>query len=116
MSNLLQETMEDIKKSGHKISDIYFIGSEDGLYECTWSEFLSLADFEYHAGFGAQEIAGDLIIVFKDGQTMTRGEYDGSEWWQYSKPFKKQKTTKPIKRLENSKESIGWYSIQEIND
>jgi len=116
MSNLLQETREDIKKSGHKISDIYFIGSEDGLYECTWDQFLSLANFEYHSGFGGQEVATDLIIVFKDGQTMTRVEYDGYEWWQYSKPFKKQETTKPINRLIGVEEHIGWYSIQEIND
>lgn len=116
MTNFLEETIEAIERSGHKISDIYFIGSLDGAYECTWNEFSSLADFEYHSGFGGQEVVKDILIVFNDGQTMTRGEHDGSEWWQYSKPFKKQETTIPIKRLIAVEEKIGWYSIEEIND
>ena len=57
MTNLLQETIQDIEKSGHKVSDIKFIGSISSGYSCTWDEFLALADIEYDAGFGGQEIA-----------------------------------------------------------
>jgi hypothetical protein len=96
--NLLQETIESIKDSGHSPSDIMYIGSRDG-YSCTWEEFQTLANREYDDGFGGAEVADNLEIIFTDGSGMTRGEYDGSEWWQYSKPFIMPKETKPITSL-----------------
>lgn len=42
--------------------------------------FLNSMDFEYNDGYGLQEIEG--TIVFTDGSWLTRGEYDGSEWWE----------------------------------
>lgn len=42
--------------------------------------FLNSMDFEYDNGYGLQEIGG--IVVFTDGSWLTRGEYDGSEWWE----------------------------------
>ena len=45
---------------------------------------LQRLDIEYNSGFGGQELFG--IIKFKDGTWATRGEYDGSEWWEYNKP------------------------------
>ena len=68
MDNLLKETKEAIKKSGHKIEDILFIGSEKSGHSCTWEEFEKLADVEYDGGYGASEVAQDLIIVFKEMQ------------------------------------------------
>lgn len=111
MSNLLEETTEAIEDSGHKITDIVFIGNEEG-YGCTWDEFKSMANKEYDDGFGAAEVATDLKIVFSDGSTMYREEYDGSEWWKYSRPFDIPKQTKPIKRL------IGayWPSLENLQD
>jgi hypothetical protein len=38
-------------------------------------------DFEYNDGYGSQKLFG--IIWFTDGTWSTRGEYDGSEWWEY---------------------------------
>jgi len=43
--------------------------------------FLTNIDFEYDSGYGGQEVYG--IIWYKDGTWSTRGEYDGSEWWEY---------------------------------
>jgi len=43
--------------------------------------FLGLIDFDYDSGFGGQELYG--IIWYKDGTWSERGEYDGSEWWEY---------------------------------
>ena len=40
-------------------------------------------DFTYDDGFGGQQLDGQ--IWFKDGTWADRGEYDGSEWWQYHK-------------------------------
>ena len=85
--NLLKETEKDILDSGHTIEDIIFIGSEKSGHQCTWDEFKVLADFDYDAGYGSASVATDLIIVFRDGHKMWRGEYDGSEWWDYSAPF-----------------------------
>lgn len=107
--NLLRETIEDIKKTGHKPSDIIFIGSEKSGHQCTWKEFTKLADIEYDNSYGGTEIAGDLIIVFSDGVKMWRGEYDGSEWWEYSSPFKQPEVKLPIRTLK------GRYDLAEIN-
>jgi len=43
-------------------------------------QFLDELDFEYDNGYGSQEIGG--TIWYKDGTWSSRGEYDGSEWWQ----------------------------------
>ena len=117
MDNLLKETKEAIKKSGHKIEDILFIGSEKSGHSCTWEEFEKLADVEYDGGYGASEVAQDLIIVFKDNAKMWRGEYDGSEWWNYSTPFQMPKELKPIKRLTvKDTDNVGWVNLKELNE
>lgn len=85
--NLLEETKQAITKSGHKIQDIVYIGSSETNHSCTWRQFKKLADVEYYSGYGASQVAPDLIIQFRDGSTMWRGEYDGAEWWEYSAPF-----------------------------
>ena len=95
----LAETKGGIAQSGHTEKDIIFIGSADGEYSCT--------------GYGASEIPTDLIIVFSDGQQMWRGEYDGSEWWEYSTPFEMpEKETKRITKLKGSL----WDSVASINE
>lgn len=80
MTNLLKETIEVLKEHGKTLKDIEWIGSEDGYI--TLETFKKLADTYYDAGYGAAEVAQDLLIVGKDFY-MTRGEYDGSEWWNY---------------------------------
>jgi len=110
--NLLEETIDDIKRSGHKIKDIIFIGSEDSGHSCTWKEYKKLANIEYNEGYGGAEIATDLIIVFSDGFKMERGEYDGSEWWRYSTPFKMPKKTFPITKLHDGI----WDDLAEMNE
>ena len=112
MTNLLQETIKDIENSGHKVSDVIFIGSLDSGYSCTWDEFITLADIEYDAGFGGQEIASDLTIVFCDGSTMWRGEYDGSEWWEYSKPVEIPEKQKQILKLKGEY----WTSLEALHE
>jgi hypothetical protein len=46
-------------------------------------DFLSKLNFEYDDGYGSQKLFG--TIWFKDGTWSTRGEYDGSEWWEHHK-------------------------------
>ena len=110
--NLLKETIEEIKLSGHTPDDIIFIGSEKSGYSCSWEEFKAIANIDYDAGFGSQKIATDLIIVFSDGQKMWRDEYDGSEEWKYSIPFKMPKKLKKLLAVTNNGM---WQNLETIH-
>jgi len=46
-----------------------------------WNKFLSGIDFEYDCGYGGQNLFG--TIWYQDGTWSDRGEYDGSEWYEY---------------------------------
>lgn len=48
-----------------------------------FKQFIDKLDFFYDNGFGGQEYDG--TIWFNDGSWATRGEYDGSEWWELQK-------------------------------
>lgn len=48
-----------------------------------YNEFLKKLDFEYDNGYGIQELFGTIWL--EDGTWISRGEYDGSEWWKYNK-------------------------------
>lgn len=97
--NLLKETQRDIEKNGYDTKDIVFIGSEESGHSCNWEQFQVLANREYRNGHGGTEVATDLIIVFSDGTLMSRDEYDGSEWWNFRKPFKMPEKKKEITNL-----------------
>ena len=114
--NLLEETKDDIRKSGHIIADIMFIGSVKSGHSCSWKEYQKLANQEYDAGFGAQEVAEDLVIIFKDGASMWRHDYDGAERWDYSVPLKLPEAIHQIKSLFVRPENVGWQSLREINE
>ena len=47
-------------------------------------EFLNKLDFEYDSGYGGQELYG-IVWLMEEGTWLERGEYDGSEWWDYKK-------------------------------
>ncbi|UXM90910.1 hypothetical protein [Paenarthrobacter sp. JL.01a] len=112
-TNLLTETLDAIERSGHTPEQVTFVGSQDAEYRCTWDEFTVLADVTYDDGYGAAEVATDLIIRFDDGRKMWRGEYDGSEWWEfdpigtvdYSNPGK------PIQKLTGGM----WVKLAELH-
>ena len=109
--NLLTETKVAITESGHTIEDIIFIGSVQSGHSCSWEEFKVLADVEYHNGYGAAEVATDLKIVFNDGTYMWRGEYDGSEGWEYCIPLTIPKILLPITNLVGGT----WDDLEELN-
>ena len=112
--NFKKETLTAIEKSGHKIDDVMFIGSYDGKYRININKFLEISDFEYDSGYGGAEIATDLIIYFRDKSYITRGEYDGSEWWEYNKPldYKETDTYKDFNILTG----YSWVSVDELNN
>ena len=47
-------------------------------------EFLDKLNFEYDAGYGGQELYG-IVWLIEEGTWLERGEYDGSEWWDYKR-------------------------------
>ncbi len=56
-----------------------------GYTEEQYQAFLNQLDFEYDDGYGGQVVFG--TIWMEDGTWLTRGEYDGSEWWEvHSRP------------------------------
>ena len=59
----------------------------------SWNDFAALANFKYDRGYVGQEIHGGLKVV-GDDWWLERGEYDGSEWWEFkSLPEKPSKPT-----------------------
>lgn len=42
-----------------------------------------ISNYNYHAGYGSQVLFG--FIWMKDGTWFSRGEYDGSEWFEHNK-------------------------------
>ena len=80
MQNLLDETLKDLATNGKSSSDVLWVGTDK--ISSTWSIFAALADFDYDPSYGRAEINTDLLIVGKDWW-LERGEYDGSEWWEF---------------------------------
>ena len=110
---LLTETTEAMESHGKSSADVVFIGSSGGEFGCTWEEYTKLADLTYDSGFGGAEIAEDLVVIFRDGSWLSRGEYDGSEWWNYNEVPKVPATHKPITRLRS--DDTCWSTLAEIN-
>ena len=81
-----------MKQLGKNESDISFINihNPEGRWEdvkplCTdWKGFIEYSKSykNYDDGFGGANVE-DVFIVFDDGSWLERGEYDGSEWWEY---------------------------------
>jgi hypothetical protein len=113
--NLLRETIYSLKDAGQSTDDIVFIGSVTSGHSCNWEEFEKLADLEYDNDYGAQKIATDLIIVFKDSSHLQRWEYDGSEGWEYISKPPIPINKKKIARLIVTSNEVGWRSLDEMN-
>jgi hypothetical protein len=47
-----------------------------------YTAFVNQLDFDYDNGYGGQELYGTVWLT--DGNWLTRGEYDGKEWWDYN--------------------------------
>lgn len=93
MKNLLEETLECVRSSGHSTDDIDWIGT----FEYTVD--LDALDVEYDDDFGCVEIAEDLCVFFDDGSRLVRREYDGSEWWE----FVTKNPQRPSKHIERAR-------------
>jgi hypothetical protein len=54
-----------------------------GFSKQDFDSFVNSLNFSYDDSYGSQEIFG--IIWYEDETWSSRGEYDGSEWWEYNK-------------------------------
>lgn len=80
--NLGKETRDTITDVDHFISDIAWIGNY--CFRVDIDEFFKIADnTNYNNGYGTNYVPVDLMIVFKNGDSLRRFEYDGSEYWKF---------------------------------
>lgn len=110
MTNLLKETEEILKQNDIEITDILWIGSSKDDFYIPLEHALELMNVEYHSGFGAPEIAEDLIVVGKNWW-LERHEYDGSEWWEFKHMPTKPTESKTLNHVAGGK----WNTLNEIN-
>lgn len=84
MKNLRIETAEILQENGKSAADVRWVkfGTPGAMFHCTFDEFVAAANFEYDDGFGGNEI-GLSVKVVGDDWWLERGEYDGSEWWEF---------------------------------
>ena len=47
-----------------------------------YNKFLNELNFDYDSGFGGQRLFGKIWLT--NNTWLSRGEYDGSEWWEYN--------------------------------
>lgn len=114
---LIEEILWNLKDNGLEEQDIFWIGSMDGKYVMDWDDFKEkFNDIEYDSGFGAQEIASDLVMVMNDGTYFNRSEYDGAEGWEYNKVPVKSYNPKSFEFISvNQIGETGWKDLESMN-
>ena len=85
MRNAREELVDHIRSREVELVRISIRRSYDDFREIEGSldQVLPQLDFKYDTGFGGQILHG--FIWYADGTWSERGEYDGSEWWEYKK-------------------------------
>jgi hypothetical protein len=90
MENALTEFIVAVKGSTVLCAEIVLkkgyddwaeINLKVGYTEEEYESFLKSLDSDYDSGYGGQELAG--CVWLENGAWLERGEYDGSEWWDY---------------------------------
>jgi len=105
--NLYEETTEVLKEYHLTWKDVEWVGC--GEFYIPLEDVPTLFNVEYDSGYGAPEIAQDLLVVGK-GWWLEREEYDGSEWWNFHTCPSKPKNEKKIWNV------LGSYcSLEEAN-
>lgn len=121
--NLKEETLEVLHNNGKHKEDVKYVCGED--FQISLGQFWELSDTDYNSSYGAPEIATDLTLI-GDDFWMTRGEYDGDEWWDFHTmpdtaglPIRKITALSvgqynSICQPEDGK--IGWEKLSELNE
>ena len=77
--NFLNETLEKLQENGKTENDVLFVMC-NGYF--SFEKFKEISDFIYSDGYGSPEIPTNIMIVGYNWW-LERGEYDGSEWWEF---------------------------------
>jgi hypothetical protein len=84
LRNFWEETMRVLEENLERIN-VMWVGKRDGSYTMTFEEFEHYAlQVNYDGGFGGHYIPLDFVVVGADWW-LERGEYDGSEWWEFKR-------------------------------
>ena len=113
MANLKEETLYRLNAFGKTVDDIVWIGCP--LFKIDKDEFWELANIEYDKGYGAPQVATDLVIVGTDWW-MERHKYDGSEWWECKTlPREPVQIESAVRLTVDGTDRVGWATLDEIN-
>jgi len=113
MTNLLEETRFVLASRNKTPENILWVGSRDGTYALSWTEFEKIADVNYDAGFGGQEVVSDLVVV-GDGWWLSRGEYDGSEGWNFNTAPVLKESPVPFSKVKSDEDEC-WVTIEQVH-
>lgn len=109
MTNLWEETMKVLVAHGKTFKDVKYIqGSDFGITKENFEQVAKKSD--YDSGFGAPEVAEDLVVV-GDSWWLERHEYDGSEWWEYKEKPQKINKVRGVSYLVGGM----WDTVAQIN-
>ena len=78
--NLWIETIDELDKHGKTFEDVLAVCGNE--FRITKGDFKKYANTEYDSGYGAPEVAEDLLVIGADFW-LERHEYDGAEWWEF---------------------------------
>lgn len=120
--DLLSETLKKMEIWKLKPEDVAEVQwSADGNHHCcTWEVFEEAASgFSYDNRYGSAEVNITLVVLFKDGEWLERGEYDGAEWWNHVSPKHPMNDgiveSDPEKVRKQLKEK-NWYDEEDTDD
>lgn len=120
MRNLWEETIEELAYHKKGFDDVIAICGND--FQITKEDFEKYSKTNYDSGYGAPEVAEDLLIIGVDFW-LERHEYDGSEWWEFKQmPTRyKELPFKPITaltvnqaRANGDNYSCGWETLARL--
>lgn len=117
MKNFRLETLDVLAAHNKGPNDVIWVGTKQ--FEIPIDEFWKLADIQYDEGYGAAEIAGDLIVAGADWW-LERREYDGAEWWAFvmkpDRPWRKERVSTLKPNYHNGEWELSDCIVEEEED
>ena len=109
MTNLWEETTRMLAAHGKTFENVEYVqGSGFGITKENFEQVAKKTN--YDSGFGAAHVATDLVVVGKNWW-LERGEYDGSEWWEYKESPKQVNEVREISHLAGGL----WPTLKKLN-
>lgn len=119
MKTLWEETIQILEDNGKSFSDVVSICGKK--FQITKEDFEKYSKTYYDNGYGAAEVAEDLMVIGEDFW-LERHEYDGSEWWEFKTiakwedlPFKHINALTVNQARVNGVKSCGWETLSSLN-